>query len=265
MFDWLTDGDFLGGAASLAGTGFSIYKGLREDARAEDYYDRAMSASDSGLSNSQRKQLAKDQYSLERARIAQEKADINSLRPQVRQEMVRGINLYRPVEDQFVANARKGLDPEDMAGRAATDVRQSFGQSRTIQNRSLARQGLSPTAGSTQEFNRQSHLAEALGKAGAMTAAHRDTFLQNQNMLGNALNSRRGLPATSFTNADSMSQFTAGANQTASGLASIASSAQQGAGNWWTSAGASAGMGLGMIQNNRDRAMYEQISGLKKS
>lgn len=83
--------------------------------------------------------------------------------------------LYRPLAEDFVNAARKGIvgDEAGEMARAESQVGQEFAQAREQSTRNLARYGLNPSSGRYVGAQRQMDIAEAGARAGARTLAQR--------------------------------------------------------------------------------------------
>lgn len=79
----------------------------------------------------------------------------------------RYLDIYDQPERDLVTEAQKGLDPEQYAGMAVTDVGQQFDAQRGTLRRRNEAYGLKPGSGQWQGSSRQLGIAEALGKAQA--------------------------------------------------------------------------------------------------
>ena len=74
---------------------------------------------------------------------------------------------YGPMEQTMVDEVNKGLDPEEYADRAQTDVASAFGRAKDIGTRRLTRYGLDPTDGKFQRSLGRTDLDEARAVSGA--------------------------------------------------------------------------------------------------
>lgn len=80
-------------------------------------------------------------------------------------------DLYAPMEEELIGEAREGIDADRFVGLATTDVGQQFNTQRTAQRQQMERYGLSPASGAWQGGSRQLGISEALGKSQAANAA----------------------------------------------------------------------------------------------
>lgn len=108
-------------------------------------------------------------------------------------------NRYRerfvPLEDRFIEEAGKGIDPALEAGAAVATTRQAFDKQGDITERQMGRRGINTNDGAILDFLKEGGLAEAKAVAGADVGARRYAKERSYAMLADATNVGRGTAA----------------------------------------------------------------------
>lgn len=159
-------------------------------------------------------------------------------------------NTFQPLEDQYIADAQKAMDPANIgrtadlrASEAVGDVRQQFALQRDADNRRSRSMGVRPDSGRDVAMGTARGSAEALAAAGASNIARRQSITQDEakaeGMRGNVLNLGKGMavnPATSMglSNSAANTGFS-GARQGYGQQASILNQDYQGRMDAWKS------------------------------
>ncbi|MBX9609679.1 MAG: hypothetical protein K2Y51_25950 [Gammaproteobacteria bacterium] len=127
---------------------------------------------------------ADEAFDLSRQTLEKQKELLNKagtiyedLRMKGRSQMARWLKAGKPIEDRFLATARRGLAPDyrgitNMRGAASREVGRQFGIARQSLMRDLGRYGIAPGSGSGISALGSNALAEAAARAGAMTRAN---------------------------------------------------------------------------------------------
>lgn len=105
---------------------------------------------------------------------------------------------YQPLEDQFAKEAKNYDTParrEEEAGRAISDVGQSFDADRKAAERRLQGFGIDPSMMRAGALDTTARLAEATAKAGAGTDARRRVEDVGRSLRADTINMGRGLPS----------------------------------------------------------------------
>lgn len=128
-------------------------------------------------------------------------------------------DLYDPMEEELIAEARRGLDADRYVGLATTDVGQQFDAQRTAQRQQMERYGLSPASGAWQGGNRQLGIAESLGKAQAANQTRLGiddvNWSRRTGLLGQAQGTRASVSAGMGSAASSMGNVASNYGNTA--------------------------------------------------
>jgi len=112
--------------------------------------------------------------------------------------------VFRPIEDQLVADAQNWDTPERRMGRgneAEADVIQGANAAQAAQQRNNAAMGVRPDSGRAASLGATSSLREGLARAGARNMAGRQVEAEGDARMASAANMGRGLainPATSL-------------------------------------------------------------------
>ena len=109
-------------------------------------------------------------------------------------------DVFQPLQDQFVNEAKNYDSPEKQAEAAATakaDVMKAADQQQQINQRTMASMGLNPASGRFQGQARADSLNTALSSAGAQNAARQTVRDKALALKADAINIGSGLPAQS--------------------------------------------------------------------
>lgn len=113
-------------------------------------------------------------------------------------------DIYRPVEDEFIAEARDYGSAENQAAAAATgmaDVRQAAQVSRDAATRQAAAVGINPTSGRYAGIERSGELGESLAVAGAANNARTMVRDKGLSLKADVANLGRGVSAQALATA----------------------------------------------------------------
>lgn len=124
---------------------------------------------------------------------------------------------FWPAQDEYLEMAREGLDPEDEAAQALSDVRTQGKITQDMAGRSLRSYGVNPGAGRFGDTTKRLALAEGVAGADAMNKARRAAKDTNFQRLGDAVRVGQG-------DLHASAQFSSGAAQTLSAAGSLATS-----------------------------------------
>lgn len=112
------------------------------------------------------------------------------------EDRARDLTVFRPLQDQYIADAKAARDPAFAAARSAegvADVRQQFAIQRGADTRRLTAMGVRPDSGRYGSATRAMGTAEALGAAGAANLGRRQAEARADTMQANAINLGAGL------------------------------------------------------------------------
>ena len=195
--------DILGGIASVAGVGLGIYDTVTDNARADSALADAMAATgwQSDIAKEQWNKYKELYLPLEEKRVASATEDLeqmDALKPQLYNEARRNLTLYTPIEDAMIADAQKGVTPEELTGRVSADVNQAFDKADAIQQRNLTRMGINPNSGRYAALGERTNNLRALAEAGGRTEAFKDADALTQEKRRAALSYKQGyqIPTT---------------------------------------------------------------------
>jgi hypothetical protein len=93
-------------------------------------------------------------------------------------DKIRGIELKKPVKEEYFQQALKGPNVGEAMDAAEADVKHSFDKSQRMALRDISRMGLSPEGGQLANAIKDSSLERAKAVAGARTTARRATLDQ---------------------------------------------------------------------------------------
>lgn len=99
------------------------------------------------------------------------------------EDRARDIEVFRPLQDKFIADAQTWDSPERIAAArsgAIADVKQSVAAAQDATARRMASMGVNPASGRSVDMNRRSAMDEGLATAGAANLAARDTRAQGE-------------------------------------------------------------------------------------
>lgn len=108
--------------------------------------------------------------------------------------------LFKPLEDEFLAEARDYASPERQAAAAAeakADVQSGAAVAKATAQREAAAMGINPASGRFAGIDRASEMGTALATAGAANAARQGVRDRGLALKADAVNLGRGLPAQS--------------------------------------------------------------------
>lgn len=108
--------------------------------------------------------------------------------------------LFKPLEDEFLAEARDYASPERQAAAAAeakADVQSGAAVAKATAQREAAAMGINPASGRFAGIDRAGEMGTALATAGAANAARQGVRDRGLALKADAVNLGRGLPAQS--------------------------------------------------------------------
>jgi len=175
-------------------------------------------------------------------------------------------DLYQPLEDELVRDAREFSSPERQeyeAGRAMATVAEQFELSRNAATRNLEAYGVDPSTTRYAALDLGTRVQEAAAKAGAGNQARQQTEAMGRAMRSEAINVGRGYPGQiAGTYATALQSGNAGANAQLAGTASGASTmgtgtqwqqlGNQSMGNWTNTLNASYNNQLAQFEANQN-------------
>jgi hypothetical protein len=131
--------------------------------------------------------------------IEQQMATQDETNAWAREDRTRTKEVFQPLQDEFVKEAREYASPEKQeqaAAEARADVMQSLGVQSQINNRNMARMGINPNSGRFQEQTRLDNLNTALASAGSQNAARQQVRDKGLMLKADAINVGSGLPSS---------------------------------------------------------------------
>lgn len=229
-------GDFLGsdsvqGAISLGMSGLEGYTGLQQFNQASDLASLSQSALEQriALAQSNASRYNKLYAPIENLQAQYALEDIQNLRPltQAQQEygiergmydIARAKDFYQPLEEDLVNQLAQGVDAQEYMDVASADVQQAFDKAAQQQARQMQLSGVNPASAQYQQALGSTRTSQALGEAGARTAARRLAEDLDINRRASALQYAKGVPlnTTSVTGGSQL------LGQAASGLGAVA-------------------------------------------
>lgn len=196
-----------------------------------------------------------------------------SVEAQVR-ALDRDQELYEPLERKMVGEAMDGLNEEQMAAKAAEDVRSGFGMRERQNIRDLSRMGVNPNSGRYNAVKRMNTVDQAAQVAKAKNDARFQAKNTNLSRMQSGLGYRGTNPtqtptninAPSFsmpnstaptTNSSMNGQYLSSLNpgnagtvaSAAAGFGNLAGQQWDNAANNWSGAGQAAGFGMNTLKN----------------
>ena len=122
-----------------------------------------------GLSQQKKEQKSADKYN---------NASIDIQRQQLLEAQKRREDYdknYKPIEDQFLASVKKGVDPnlEQVTSDVIGDVNTKFAGEESARLRQMGRLGVNPNSGRADAMGRQLSLSRGLALAGGINNARR--------------------------------------------------------------------------------------------
>ena len=194
--DW---GGILGGVGSIAQAGLAAYNTFSSANSSRDAYDNAseLSKAQAGIAKEQWNLYKKHHLPNEILQAKETAKDIALYRPLKEQGVADALWAHKqtqPIREQMYKEAREGVDIQAMMDRAGSDTTQRFSSMRKQTSRDMARMGMNPNSGQFGAMQRDLNIAEALGQAGAKTAAYERGQDLNRLLRNNALNFYKGMP-----------------------------------------------------------------------
>lgn len=255
--DWGTLFEGVDAAAKVATTGYSIYAGQQAANQAEDLYSQAIGSTQAMDA------IAKEQFELYKTNflpVEQKRAELElramelgaPYQEKFYEDTTADIELFRPLKDELVRLATEEVDPNELAGRASSDVSQAFAKMRNSRDRDMASKGLNPNSDAFAKGNKTVRISEALADATARTGARRGAEETKWNRLGGALGYQRGLPVPQNSGANTSTNLNSamsGLKGTADNFAKMGATAANAAGQNYQ-----AGMfGLNLLTADKDQ------------
>jgi hypothetical protein len=176
------------------------------------------------------------------------------------QQFDRYTNTFVPIEDKFLAEATKPINPDFAAGLASADAAKQVGVQRGVIARTLARNGVAPNSGAAVDATTRLGLGEAALRAGGATMARRAAATDTLGRLEAASQLGRNLPSSALAFSSAAG---AGLNNAQAGYGQMAgvSSARQAAYNQAQMA-AMAQVGKGAASLESDLASFMPGGGI---
>lgn len=106
----------------------------------------------------------------------------------------RYLDLYAPVEEQYLAEVQRPVPYEALAGRAEGTVGREFDAQREALSRDMARYGVSPASQRSMALVQDASLTEAVARAQASNQARLAAEEQRRAGLENIMNYGKGMP-----------------------------------------------------------------------
>lgn len=106
----------------------------------------------------------------------------------------RYLDLYAPVEEQYLAEVQRPVPYEALAGRAEGTVGREFDAQREALSRDMARYGVSPASQRSRALVQDASLTEAVARAQASNQARLAAEEQRRAGLENIMNYGKGMP-----------------------------------------------------------------------
>lgn len=148
----------------------------------------------------------------------------------------RYLEVYAPVEDEWVASAQAGLPSDYYVSRAAADVDQSFSMADAAGDRQAASYGIDPSSDRYMAIEESEDIQKAAAKAGAMTNARMGVNDVNYQRQSDVVKTGKGIPTEAASIGASASSTLSGASNTyASGYGGV-SQAYNELGNYYSTA-----------------------------
>lgn len=144
-----------------------------------------------------------------------------------KQDRARYLSVFRPLENQFIKEAKNYDTPEkqaEAAAKATADVSSAAARERQSSEREMASMGVNPGSGRYAGLDRALGLGTGLAKVGAANNAREDVRNTGRMLRAAAVDMGRGLPAS----AAAASQLASGTGSSAAGVAGGAEGAYQG-------------------------------------
>lgn len=154
----------------------------------------------------------------------------------MKQQWDRYLEVYAPVEDEWVASAMAGLPADYYVSRAAADVEQSFSMADAAGDRQAASYGIDPSSARYQAVEESEDIQKAAAKAGAMTNARMGVNDVDYQRQSDVVKTGKGIPTEAASIGASASNTLGGAANTyASGYGGV-SAAYNELGNYYSTA-----------------------------
>lgn len=148
----------------------------------------------------------------------------------------RYLEVYAPVEDEWVASAQAGLPADYYVSRAAADVDQSFSMADAAGDRQAASYGIDPSSARYQAIEESEDIQKAAAKSGAMTNARMGVNDVNYQRQSDVVKTGKGIPTEAASIGASASNTLSSASNTyASGYGGV-SQAYNELGNYYSTA-----------------------------
>lgn len=242
MSDWAS---LIGGVASLAGAGAGLYSAISSSNTASNLSDAYLQGTNdtSAMAKEQWNQWKSTYLPLEERKVEVAMSDIDKTeeyKPKYWEEVDRNLTMFRGIEDSIVQDAEQGVDGQELADKASTDVQQAFDTARDAEGRSLTRMGVNPNSGRYAAFSDREKNSRALAEAGARTQAFRDADTLTDQKRAAAMNLKMGTPMPQTQGVDGSSTLNSamsGMQSAANNLGAAADSAASSAAQDWAATG----------------------------
>ena len=178
-----------------------------------------------GLSQQKKEQKSADKYN---------NASIDIQRQQLLEAQKRREDYdknYKPIEDQFLASIKKGVDPnlEQVTSDVIGDVNTKFAGEESARLRQMGRLGVNPNSGRADAMGRQLSLSRGLALAGGINNARRTEIKRAEDLTYARQNDAVQIGTNKLNNAQS--NVSSAANSLSQTYANKATQAQTNASN----------------------------------
>lgn len=154
----------------------------------------------------------------------------------MKQQWDRYLEVYAPVEDEWVASAMAGLPVDYYVSRAAADVEQAFSIADATGDRQAASYGIDPSSARYQAVEESEDIQKAAAKAGAMTTARLGVNDTNYARQSDVVKTGKGIPTEAASiGAQASNTLGGAANTYATGYGGV-SQAYNELGNYYSDA-----------------------------
>jgi len=198
---------------------YNMYNAYDQMQKANQMYNLAYGSAkeQDAAAKADRERYQKLYYPIEDIQASNALKDIQALAPYFEKQREAGVEnalynlnrhkeFFRPLEEQVTSKLAEGIDSQELMNQATTDISQGFEQQRNQGLRNMMRSGINPNSGASANFMNQQAIGQALGTAGARTAARRTAEDADLARKSAALNYAKGmsLPTGAMPSASNM-------------------------------------------------------------
>ena len=151
--------------------------------------------------------------SAQKAALDQQSAIANRQLDMAEETYQRYLDLYAPVEEQYLQDAQRPVPYEALAGRAEATVGKEYDAQGEALSRELARYGVSPASQRGMALKQDASLSEAAARANAANQARAVGDATQKASIENVLNYGKGMPMSAQS----------GLNQAGTAMSGVAS------------------------------------------